>query len=98
MPSTAQVLSQIPTGHVPYISKIDLLVFKINSCGLRAQIAKKRIDARDATALLSEMTTPIRLTAQQVAIVEPCIRDVVAYGTKSEDWWKQCLGLSSRQA
>jgi hypothetical protein len=93
MSSEARVLSQIPAGHVPFISQIDLLIFKINSCGLRVQVAKKRIDARDAQHLLQDMTIPLRLTALQFAIVEPCITDVVVHGTKTQDWWKQRLGL-----
>lgn len=98
MPSEARALSQIPAGHVPFISQIDLLIFKINSCGLRAQVAKKRIDARDAQHLLQDMTPPLRLTASQLAIVEPCITDVVAHGTKSQDWWKQRLGLAAQES
>ncbi|XMA13751.1 hypothetical protein WAI453_006542 [Rhynchosporium graminicola] len=93
IPSEAQALSQIPAGHVPFISQIDLLIFKMNSCGLRAQIAKKRIDARDAQNLLQNMTTPLRLTAAQLAIVELCLSDVVSQGTKTQEWWKQRLGL-----
>ncbi|CZT53421.1 uncharacterized protein RSE6_14971 [Rhynchosporium secalis] len=89
----AQALSQIPAGHVPFISQIDLLIFKINSYGLRAQIAKKRIDARDAQNLLQNMTTPLRLTAAQLAIVELCLSDIVSQGTKTQEWWKQRLGL-----
>ncbi|KAK0102646.1 hypothetical protein ONS95_006250 [Cadophora gregata] len=98
MPSEARALSQIPAGHVPFISQIDLLIFKIYSCGLRAQVAKKRIDAQDAQLLLQNMTTPLRLTASQLAIVEPCITDVVANSTKTQDWWKQCLGLVAQES
>jgi len=97
MPSDAQRLSQIPAGTVPYISQTDLVVFKINSCGLRAQGSKKRTDAADAVALLQNMPSPLRLTAEQQAIVEPSIRDVVTHGTKTEDWWRHCLGLAAQQ-
>jgi hypothetical protein len=98
MPSAAQRLSQIPTGSVPFISQIDLLIFKMNSCGLRAQAAKKRVDALDAVSLLRDLPSPLRLTAEQLAIIEPCIKDVVAHGTKTEDWWKQRLGLTVQQS
>jgi len=98
MPSAAQRLSQIPAGTVPFISQTDLVVFKVNSCGLRAQGSKKRTDAADAVALLGNMPSPLRLTAEQQAIVEPCIRDVATHGTKTEDWWRQRLGLAPQQA
>ncbi|KAH8665289.1 hypothetical protein BGZ60DRAFT_565429 [Tricladium varicosporioides] len=98
IPSTAQSLSQIPAGKVPFISQIDLLIVKLNSCGLWAQDAKKRVDALDAMSLLRDMATPLHLTAEQLAIVEPCIKDVVAHGTKTEDWWKQRLGLAVQQS
>jgi hypothetical protein len=35
---------------------------------------------------------------QQLAIFEPCIRDLVAHGGKNEDWWKQHLGLAVQQS
>ena len=98
MPSTAQTLSQIPAGSVPFISQIDLFIFKMNSCGLRAQDAKKRTDALDAVSLLRDLPLPLRFTAEQLAIIEPCIKDVVAHGTKTEDWWKQRLGLAVEQS
>jgi hypothetical protein len=98
MPSTSQTLSQIPAGSIPLISQRDLFIFKMNSCGLRAQDAKKRVDALDAVSLLRDLESPLRLTAEQLAIVEPCIRDVVAHGTKAEDWWKQRLGLVIQQS
>lgn len=65
---------------------------------MRAQDAKKRVDALDALSLLRDMTTPLRVTAEQLAILETCIRDVAAHGTKTEDWWKQRLGLAVQQS
>jgi len=41
---------------IPHISATDLVVFKMNSCGLRAQTCKKRTDSADAQALLERLT------------------------------------------
>lgn len=88
-------LQDIAAGVVPYISVIDLLVFKIRSCGLRAQGFKKRRDAVDAENLLENETqvSPLSLSNAQKAIVEPCIADVVAHGKHTEQWWKTRLGM-----
>jgi hypothetical protein len=95
MPAAATKLKDLPAGTVPYISVIDLIVFKISSCGLRAQIDKKRIDALDARSITQKATPsgPLHLTSAQQAIVKPCIADVVAYGDMPEAWWKRRLGL-----
>lgn len=95
MPAAAVKLRDLPAGAIPWISATDLVVFKINSCGLRAQTSKKRTDAADAQALLEKLTVhgSLNLTAAQRAIVELCIQDVVAHGTKSKAWWRQRLGL-----
>ena len=95
MPAAAVKLRDLPAGAIPWISAIDLIVFKINSCGLRAQAQKKRTDATDAQVLLERLTLngSLNLAAAQRAIVEPCIQDVVAHGTKSKAWWRQRLGL-----
>ncbi|KAK3372632.1 hypothetical protein B0H63DRAFT_527465 [Podospora didyma] len=78
LPSAATKLKNIPAGAVPYISPTNLLVFKINSYELRAQDAKKRADAQDAeTLIISQgVQAPLKPTAQQQNIVEPCIADV----------------------
>ena len=95
MPAGATELRDLPTGVIPCISETDLIVFKMNSCGLRALTSKKRVDAIDAETLLELPTvqTPLSLTDAQRAIVEPCIRDVVAHGTKTEEWWREHLSL-----
>ncbi|MCJ1401157.1 hypothetical protein MMC11_004369 [Xylographa trunciseda] len=95
MPAAAAELRDLPAGAIPYISATDLVVFKMNSCGLRAQTSKKRTDAADAQVLLERLTVhaSLNLTDAQRAIVEPCIKDVVAHGTKTKGWWRERLGL-----
>jgi len=95
MPDTAKLLEKIPPGRVPYISPTDLIVFKICSCGLRAEHTKRRTDARDTEKLLEMEAAhkPLRLTSDQKALVEPCIADVVQYGQRAEQWFRVKLGI-----
>jgi len=95
MPAAATRLRDLPSGAAPYISGIDLVVFKINSCGLRAQTSKKRIDAVDTQDLLARLTShaPLNLTNIQKSAVEQGINDVVTHGTKTKAWWREKLGL-----
>lgn len=97
LPGAAKKLKSISSGTVPYISPTDLIVFKICLCGLRAEPIKRRTDARDAEALLDKETYhgPLHLSSTQRAIVEPCLADVVLYGTKTEQWWRERLGLAA---
>lgn len=99
MPAAAMSLKDVPAGALPCISKTDLIIFKINSCGLRAQMIKRAMDAGDAEALLEGLTVhaSLNLTAAQRAIVEPCLDDVVAYGTHDKAWWSERLGLPTSQ-
>lgn len=100
MPPAAKKLLDIPKGAVPYIAAIDLIVFKINSCGLRAQGSKKRRDATDAETLLEKViqSAPLSLSPQQKSIVEPCLADMVAHGSHAEEWWRTYLGLPAPPA
>lgn len=95
MPAAAAELKDIPENVIPYISPTDLIVIKINSCGLRPQEKKKRTDATDAEALLEReaLHSPLSLTSAQQAMVEPCIADVVMHGKHPEQWWRERLGL-----
>ena len=85
-----------PDGHVSFISVIDLIIFKIHSCGLRAEKVKRSRDANDAEALLVEVIkeAPLTLTTAQADLVEIGIPDVVKNGKRNENWWRKRLGLS----
>ncbi len=74
---------------------IDLIVFKINSCGLRATKEKKRRDANDALALLELATNggALDLTFAQRKPVFDGLMDVVEITGLPEAWWKNRLGL-----
>lgn len=96
MPDAAQKLKNIPEGTLPYISLADLMVFKINSCGLRAQMSKRLIDAADAQNLLEELAahSPLTLTSRQRGIVEAGLADVVSNSNMPREWWAVRLGLA----
>jgi len=95
LPQAARVISTIANGTVPYISAVDLIVFKISSCGLRADNQKRRRDATDARVLLEResRTAPLRLQPTQKSATEMGLSDVVAHSGKDERWWRERLGL-----
>ncbi|KAG6032240.1 hypothetical protein E4U41_007280 [Claviceps citrina] len=98
-PEAAIKLKDVAKGEVPYISPIDLIVFKIFSCGMRAQIPKRNLDATDALNLVihEAQRSKIRLSLEQRKLIEPYIMDVVEYGGMPEDWWRTQLGLEAGQ-
>ncbi|KAL8923936.1 MAG: hypothetical protein Q9208_004373 [Pyrenodesmia sp. 3 TL-2023] len=95
LPAAARTIKDTPANFIPYISPIDLVVFKMHCCRLRAKAAKRRTDAGDAEAVLESETrdSALDLTSAQKAIVKPCIADMIKYGTRSVEWWKQRLGM-----
>ena len=96
VPDAAKPVSSIQAGALPYISSVDLLVFKINSCGLRPTGAKKTRDAADALVLLTRLSQngPLTLTTNQKNVATQGLKDVVQWGGKDENWWKGNLGLN----
>ncbi|PMB65175.1 hypothetical protein BM221_008531 [Beauveria bassiana] len=82
---------------LPYISELDLLVFKINCCGLRSTAVKKIRDAKDARILLEDIRSQgsISLSPLQKNAVLAGLEDVVKL-TRGGDmaWWKSQLGLN----
>ncbi|KAI1639603.1 hypothetical protein F4809DRAFT_638409 [Biscogniauxia mediterranea] len=102
LPDSARNVRDIPYGEVPYISLTDLIVFKLDSSGLRSNLVKKERDARDAAALveyevgrrLSEARPPLQLSPKQEQVVEEALCDVAKCGAKEKVWWERHLGLS----
>ncbi|KAF2743418.1 hypothetical protein M011DRAFT_480770 [Sporormia fimetaria CBS 119925] len=95
MPSTALAIKDVPKGFIPYISSTDLIVFKIYSCGLRAEIAKRHQGAMDAQDMLHKEANgkPLRLASAQKSIVEQGLPDVLTFAEEPESWWRQRLGF-----
>ncbi|BDD57881.1 hypothetical protein MAP00_003206 [Monascus purpureus] len=96
LPSAAVAISSVHAGSLPYISEVDLLVFKINSCGLRPTPAKKIRDARDALSLLDDLRSkgPLILSPLQKAAVLQGLDDVAQLSGKDKDWWQSALALN----
>ncbi|KAB8254572.1 hypothetical protein BDV32DRAFT_142787 [Aspergillus pseudonomiae] len=76
--SAAGPISAVRPGSLPYISETDLLIFKINSCGLRSTPAKKLRDATDARSLADDLSSkgPIVLSSTQKSAVLQGLDDV----------------------
>ncbi|KAI0595918.1 hypothetical protein F4775DRAFT_341126 [Biscogniauxia sp. FL1348] len=101
LPASAPNIRDIPYGEVPYISLTDLIVFKLDSSGLRSSLVKRERDARDAAALveyavgqrLKEARPPLELSRKQEKVVEEALCDVSKCGAKEKVWWERHLGL-----
>lgn len=95
VPDAARPVNSI-SGALPYISPVDLLVFKINSCGLRPTGSKKTRDAADAVVLLTRLSHngPLTLTTNQKNATTQGLKDVVQWSGRDEGWWKSKLGLN----
>ncbi|OTA96377.1 hypothetical protein M434DRAFT_67510, partial [Hypoxylon sp. CO27-5] len=95
LPESAVKVQDISQNEIPYISLIDLIVFKLDSSGLRSNPAKKERDAKDAAALvdLAASTAPIQLSAKQEQVVEEALCDVATCGAREKGWWEKHMGL-----
>ncbi|RAL09878.1 uncharacterized protein BO97DRAFT_472175 [Aspergillus homomorphus CBS 101889] len=98
LPSAAVPISSISTGNLPYISELDLLVFKIYSCGMRPTTAKKNCDASDAERILRDLSLkgPIVLSPVQKTAVSKGLDDLATYSRKHKTWWLAKLGMNSQ--
>lgn len=95
LPTSARLVRNIPPGDVPYISLVDLIVFKIDSCGLRRSLVPRMRDALDAAALLEHAARhqPLQLNYRKERLVRRGLPDVVEYGGRGPGWWHRRLGL-----
>ncbi|KAL4795148.1 hypothetical protein BDV19DRAFT_389549 [Aspergillus venezuelensis] len=95
LPDPAMRIAEIPPGYIPYLTELDLLVFKVSSCGLRANEEKKLRDANDAytLALVLKKRGPIRLSTLQETIVRQGLAAVVERSPKEEGWWRTTLNI-----
>lgn len=95
VPSAAVPISAARSNALPYISEIDLLVFKINCCGLRPTPAKKLRDATDARTLAEDLCSrgSINLTSAQKIAVLQGLDDVAQLSRRDKSWWVAKLAL-----
>ncbi|KAJ5742468.1 uncharacterized protein N7511_011487 [Penicillium nucicola] len=96
VPSAAIPISTVRPNALPYISELDLLIFKINSCGLRPTPGKKLRDATDASELLEDLSTkgPIVLSVSQKNVILQCLDDVARMSGRDKAWWIAKLALN----
>ncbi|KAJ6090446.1 hypothetical protein N7486_009261 [Penicillium sp. IBT 16267x] len=96
VPSAAIPILTVRPNALPYISELDLLIFKINSCGLRPTPGKKLRDATDALELLEDLNSkgPIVLSVSQKNVILQCLDDVARMSGKDKAWWIAKLALN----
>lgn len=96
VPSAAIPISTVRPNALPYISELDLLVFKINSCGLRPTQGKKLRDATDALELIEDLNSKgsIVLSVSQKNAVTQCLDDLARVSGKDKAWWIAKLALN----
>lgn len=98
LPSAAKPASEIqPTPEqLPYISLEDLIVFKMDACGLRDSTQSKQAEVRHAAALLELATehSALSLNDDQARMVEESLADVLRHAApdkQSKAWWQSRL-------
>jgi len=95
LPGAAKLVHEITPspGHLPYVSLVDLIVFKMDSCGLRDSTQGKQQEARDAAALLEAATEhcALELNDTQVRVVEECLPDILRHSSSDKGWWQARL-------
>ncbi|KAI2625865.1 hypothetical protein GGR54DRAFT_637639 [Hypoxylon sp. NC1633] len=98
LPKNAMRVQEISQDQIPYVSLIDLIVFKLDSSGLRSNPIKKERDARDAAALVefASRKGSIELSEKQEQVVEEALCDVAKCGTKEKGWWESRMGLDKK--
>ena len=98
LPSAAKPAHEIKAGpaHLPYISLVDLVVFKMDACGLRDSPVSKQHEVRDAAALLELATkhSALSLNDDQTRVVEESLADVLRHAApdkQTKAWWQARL-------
>jgi hypothetical protein len=96
LPSAARPVRQDVTT-LPYISLDDLIVFKVDACGLRDSPTSKRREACEAAMLLELASehTPLILESKKLDRIQQDLSDVVEYCSPEHNkaWWQMSLGL-----
>lgn len=98
LPSAAKPANEIQPspGQLPYISLVDLIVFKMDACGLRDSPQSKQNEVRHAAALLELATehSALTLNDDQARMVEESLADVLRHAApdkQSKAWWQSRL-------
>ncbi|CAI6099310.1 hypothetical protein V2G26_005721 [Clonostachys chloroleuca] len=84
------------TNALPYISIDDLIVFKVDACGLREREASKRQEACVAAALLELASEhgPIDVDEDKLDRIEQALPEILEFCDAEHDksWWQRRLG------
>uniref|UniRef100_A0A8H7N3Y5 Uncharacterized protein n=1 Tax=Bionectria ochroleuca TaxID=29856 RepID=A0A8H7N3Y5_BIOOC len=95
LPATARPVRE-NTNALPYISIDDLIVFKVDACGLREREASKRQEACVAAALLELASEhgPINVDEDKLDRIEQALPEILEFCDAEHDksWWQRRLG------
>ncbi|GKU03884.1 unnamed protein product [Fusarium langsethiae] len=81
---------------LPYTSLEDIIIFKMDGCGLHENDNSKRRDACDAAALLDLASEhgALVLDEDKTERAEEALADMVEFSDeKDKGWWQRCLGM-----
>ncbi|KAL6917418.1 hypothetical protein ACHAPO_010139 [Fusarium lateritium] len=81
---------------LPYTSLEDIIIFKMDACGLHENDNSKRRDACDAAALLDLASEhgALVLDEDKTERAEEALADMVEFSDeKDKGWWQRCLGM-----
>ncbi|KAM0340727.1 hypothetical protein ACHAPU_010317 [Fusarium lateritium] len=97
LPDTAKRVRDV-TGEatLPYTSLADMIIFKMDACGLHENDSSKRLDACDAAALLDLASEhgALKLDEDKTERAEEALADMVEFsGVHDKGWWQRCLGM-----
>jgi hypothetical protein len=94
LPAAAQLVADIKK--LPYISLVDLFVFKADACGLHESDAGKQREANDARALLELASEHFHLELEDEKLqrVVEALDTLVEYSPPENNrrWWERRLG------
>ncbi|KAF5660149.1 hypothetical protein FHETE_9122 [Fusarium heterosporum] len=97
LPDTAKRVRDV-TGEatLPYTSLTDMIIFKMDACGLHENDNSKRLDACDAAALLDLASEhgALKLDEDKMERAEEALADMVEFSDEHDKgWWQRCLGM-----
>ncbi|KAH7304046.1 hypothetical protein B0I35DRAFT_363856 [Stachybotrys elegans] len=96
LPAAARAVRHDVTT-IPYISLQDLIVFKVDACGLRESTASKRREACEAAALLALASehSPCVMEASKLEKIQQDLSDIVEFCSPehNKSWWQMSLGM-----
>ncbi|KAF4966315.1 hypothetical protein FSARC_5987 [Fusarium sarcochroum] len=97
LPGSAKRVRDV-TGEatLPFSSLEDLIIFKMDGCGLHENDMSKRRDACDAAALLELASEhgALKLDEDKTERAEEALADMVEFSdVHDKGWWQRCLGM-----